>query len=63
MGCVLEEEEEEAEDEDSVKQDPPAFLVSRKDWMTVGNAEEGSGLQEDKEFCLGCFYLTNVFLL
>lgn len=32
--------------------------------MTMGNAEEGSGLQEeDKEFCLGRFYLTNVFLL
>lgn len=25
MGCVLEEEEEEAEDEDSVKQDPQLF--------------------------------------
>lgn len=36
----------------------PRFSGIQKDRMTVGNAVEGSGLQEeDKGFCLGHFYL------
>ena len=42
----------------------PGSLVLRRDSMAVGNAVEGSGLQEeDQEFCVGHFYLTNTFLL